>query len=113
MPKNQNNNPITKKGLRRELTEFTDEVLLPSMEKTFTTKGELQEAKKEIKKEVKEDVTGATSQLLTKADEVISKLDTLQKEEKAGTALYKRHDKKIEDHEGRIKKLEQTKFAFD
>lgn len=60
----------------------------------------------------KKETIGGVDKLLTKADKVCTKLDTLLKEGKAGTALYKCHDKKLEDHEQRTKKPE-TRVAFD
>lgn len=76
--------------------------------KKLATKNDLDDKFEKFKKET----IGGVDKLLTKADKVCKDLDTLLKEEKSGTALYKRHDKKLEHHEKRIKKLE-GEFAFD
>ena len=118
----------TKKELRKELGEFTEEVLLPSMQKIFVTKeeaknfatkddlkgmrremGEVFATKNELmemKEEIKRGTIRGTDKLITKADEIIKKLDEKKVEDIAGTEAYKRHDEKLEEHEERITELE-------
>lgn len=63
--------------------------------------------KGEIKTEVKDEITGAVDKLLTKADSISKKLDTLLQENKIGTGLFHRHDARIDGHEKRIERLEE------
>lgn len=108
------NKPITKNELKKELGEFTEEVLLPSMQEVFVTKDNLDEKLeafatrddlKNMKEEIKEETTRGTNELINKADEIIKKLDEKKDEDAAGTEAYKRHDEQLEDHEQRISQL--------
>ncbi len=116
----KNNKPITKDRLKKELGEFTEEVLLPSMQRIFVTKDDskkfatkddlknfaTKDDLKNMKEEIKEETIGGVNKLLNKADEIINKLDEKKVEDIAGIEAYKRHDKKLEDHEERIATLE-------
>lgn len=107
----KNSKPITKKEMRKELGEFTEEVLLPSMQDIFVTKDDAEKFAtkddlKDTKEEIKNETIRRTDKLINKADEIIQKLDEKKTEDIAGTEVYKRHDEKLEEHEERITTLE-------
>ena len=89
---------VTKEDLKKELKKFaTKEELYFALDKT----------KEEIKQEIKEETRGSMNKFLTEADKISKKIDILLQEKEMGMALYRRHDKKLEEHETRITALEK------
>src|SRR3989344_1119102 len=83
---------VTKEDLKKEL-------------KKFATKEELYLALDKTKDEIKEETRGSMNKFLTEADKISKKIDILLQEKEMGMALYRRHDKKLEEHETRITAL--------
>ena len=85
---------VTKEDLKKEL-------------KKFATKEELYLALDKTKDEIKEETRGSMNKFLTEADKISKKIDILLQEKEMGMAFYRRHDKKLEEHETRITALEK------
>ncbi|MFH0805534.1 MAG: hypothetical protein V1901_01420 [Patescibacteria group bacterium] len=71
-------------------------------------KGEIVGIKYEIgaiKNDVK-DLKQDTRKILNQQDRFVKRLDDLDQEDKMSTEIYKKHDKKIENHEERILAIE-------
>ncbi|GEM_PF-4562189 len=71
-------------------------------------KDEVKEDFKVLKEEVKSEMRDGMGKFLIKADQISKKLDTAIEEGRAGSALYKRHDRTLENHEKRISALESV-----
>lgn len=91
----------TKKMTLEKLAVLTQNEF-SALGKKFATKEDIESFKNEVKdevrdfkEEVKEDMHENMGKFLTKADSISGKLDKLLEEGKAGTALYKRHEKRI------------------
>ena len=78
-----------------------------ALEKKFATKDDLKYFKDEIKGEMRDNM----GKFLAKADQISGKLDLAIQEGRAGTLLYRRHDKQIAGHGTRISKLESAQSS--
>ncbi|OGC04696.1 hypothetical protein A2276_01815 [candidate division WOR-1 bacterium RIFOXYA12_FULL_43_27] len=81
------------------LTNKDIEKLVEKFKSVFTTKEEFQFLKSEFK-ELKNDV-------LNSHDEIMKKLNDMSTDKIVMMGQYRRHDTTIEDHEIRIKKIEE------
>ncbi|MEA2113589.1 MAG: hypothetical protein U9P63_02970 [Patescibacteria group bacterium] len=113
--KNKDNQAITKRELRQELGDFTEKILLPSMQEIFMNKEGFEhvlEQKLEEKLDTKfdekldEKLKPMKNEILDGQDKICKQLTDLQDENKTGTNLYKKQDEKLENHEKRISALE-------
>lgn len=92
----------TKEDLKNALIPYATKEDFSSFKDEMKT--EMSSFKEEVKGEMHENM----GKFLVKADQISGKLDHLIQEGKAGTALYKRHDGKLENHEKRISALESV-----
>ena len=100
---------ITQKILRKELGSFTEEVLLPMMDKRF----EESEARVEARMDTKLDqlkylMTDQFHHMLTAAENILSRLDTKEQENLAHDHMHKAMGDDLAQHGKRIAVLEKT-----
>lgn len=70
----------------------------------FATKDDLENLRSELRSELKND-------FLTSQDIIIKKLEDIQLEQKMAYTQERRRDEKLENHETRIKKIEDKVLA--
>lgn len=110
----KNNKSITEDRLKKTLGEFTEEVLLPSMQEIFVTKDDLDKKLElteerldgKLDKKLDKKLKLLRDEIVSGQDKICKQLSDLHDEEKAEIEAYKRHDKKLENHEERIVTLE-------
>lgn len=96
--KNRNNKMVTQKTLEKTL-ESQSKVILEAVSDKFDKVDQKFE-------KVDQQIKGKFDKVLKGQDKICKQLTDLKQESKASTKLYNRQDKKLENHEQRINKLE-------
>lgn len=91
-----------KKELKRELNDTIDR-LLQGIRREITFSAEL------IEEKLERNLTKHTSLILTTVDPLLKELETRQQDRILGAEQLRRATEKIDNHEKRIKKLEQVR----
>lgn len=98
----------------KDLGTFTEEIIFPGVERIIDDRvGKIVEKVVDTRMEkVKEEIIDEISRKTIKSnDEVITKLDTLIKDNAAHTMSHQRIDDTLHQHDKRIKKLEEIKHS--